>query len=557
MHSRFARLALIGIVALALWLPLLLTQTDRASAAILAAPIDPVLQAKMQAQPGRKLPVIVQMRHGPAVVGSALQSAQQALSLLGLHGVARAALPLIGGAAGLADAAGITALSLLPGVAYIAEDAQVRGHVDPSDLGTAYPIAIEAQRVWLTGGTGTGVTVAVLDSGIAANPDLGNRVLARVNLADRISGSSDPGGHGTHVAGIIAGNGAASAGEFVGVAPSANLVDVRVLDGEGHGLTSSIVLGIQWVLDHRQQYNIRVVNLSLGAPPRANYRLDPLASAVEMAWLRGLVVVAASGNTAGVVDSPGADPYVITVGATDDRQTLPIGDDLVGSFSGWGRPAGSVAKPELVAPGRRIVSLRVPGSTLDQLLPDRRVSAANGASYMRLSGTSMATGVISGQVALLLQRQPWLTPDQVKAVLTGTTRSFGQSSGTVAPRAQIGSGLADAYLAVNSGSRGEANQGLRPSDFTASTLYSALYGEPLRWKNGLLGGLLWGLLSWANLTWDNLAWDNLAWDYIDWANIAWDNIAWDNIAWDNIAWDNIAWDNIAWDNIAWDSARYD
>src|SRR5207248_2928836 len=111
--------------------------------------------------------------------------------------------------------------------------------------------------------------------------DLGNRVLARVNLADRLATPGDPGGHGTHVAGTIAGNGSASGGQFIGVAPQANLVDVRVLDAEGRGLTSSVVLGVQWVLDHRTQYNIRVLNLSLGAPPPASYRLDPLAAAVE------------------------------------------------------------------------------------------------------------------------------------------------------------------------------------------------------------------------------------------------------------------------------------
>jgi subtilisin family serine protease len=338
-----------------------------------------------------------------------------------------------------------------------------------------------------------------------------------------LTGAFDPGGHGTHVAGTIAGNGTRSAGQYIGVAPGARLVDVRVLDGNGNGRTSSVVLGIQWAIDHRVQYNIRVINLSLGAPPRASYRLDPLAAAAEMAWLHGIVVVAASGNTAGVVDSPGADPYVITVGATDDRQTGAVGDDLVGSFSGWGTPAGSTRKPELVAPGRKIVAIRTPGSSLDQLLPDHVVSATNGSSYFRLTGTSMSTAVVSGTVAVLLERQPGLKPDQVKAVLTGTSRPFGQTSGSSPPSAAIGAGQADAYLAVKSGSRGSANRGLRPADAAAGTLYPAVYGQPLQWKNGLLGGLLWNLLSWSVLSWDNLAWDNLAWD-----NLAWDNLAWDS-----------------------------
>jgi serine protease AprX len=552
MYTTFIRAALVCLLVLASALPTL--AAPQASAATLGAPIDPRLLQKMQTEPGRKLPIILEMAPSPtAVVGANFQLALEALSMLRLHGVARAALPLVNGAAGLADSVGITALSLLPGVAYIAEDAQLSAHVDSSNLTSAYPVAIEADRTWAVGGTGQGVTVAVLDSGIAAHRDLGNRVLARVNLADRLSAAGDPGGHGTHVAGTIAGSGAASAGEFVGVAPSANLVDVRVLDGEGRGLVSSVVLGIQWVIDHRAQYQIRVINLSLGAPPPPSYRLDPLAAAVEMAWLRGLVVVAASGNTAGVVDAPGNDPYVITVGATDDRDTGPVGDDLVGWFSGFGTPAGSVAKPDLVAPGRRIVSLRVPDSTLDRLLPDHVVTAGNGAKYTRLTGTSMSTAVVSGMAALLLQRRPNLTPDQVKAVLTDTARPFGLTSGSTPPGAAIGDGSADAWLAVNSTSAAQGNRGLRPSDFAAGTLYPALYGQPVRWKSGsLLGGVLGSLLNWLTLTWDNIAWDNIAWD-----NIAWDNIAWDNIAWDNIAWDNIAWDNIAWDNIAWDSSRLD
>src|SRR5205814_10430660 len=139
-------------------------------------------------------------------------------------------------------------------------------------------------------------------------------------------------------------------GEYVGVAPSANLVDVRVLDSNGNGRDSSVILGIQWALDHRVAYNIRVLNLSLGAPAPANYRLDPLAAAVEMAWLRGLVVVAASGNTGGAPDSPGADPYVITVGATDDAGTAPVGDDVLNWFSSYGTPALSTPKPDVVAP---------------------------------------------------------------------------------------------------------------------------------------------------------------------------------------------------------------
>ena len=524
-----------------------------------AAPIDPVLQQQMQANPLQPLPVILEMEHvASPLSGANAQLAQQALNLLQLNGQGQAALPLLASAAGLANAAAITTLSLAPGVAYIHFDAPVRAHdgaISATNLVTAYPRAVNADRVWAMGRSGQGVTVAVLDSGITRDADLvqpTDRILASVNFADPLSTLADPGGHGTHVAGTIAGNGTRSNGQYVGIAPGANLVDVRVLDANGNGRISSVVLGIQWALDHRTQYNIRVLNLSLGAQPPATYRLDPMAAAVEIAWLRGLVVVAAAGNSGGAPDSPGADPYVITVGATDDQATATVGDDLVGWFSSYGTPLASTSKPEIVAPGRRIVSIRAAGSTLDRLLPDRVVTASNGATYFRLTGTSMATGVVSGVVALLLQQQPALTPDQVKAVLTGTARAFGQTSGVSPNPAASGAGSIDAYVAVTSGTRPPANRGHRPADPTARSCYAAVYGQPLAWLNPLANGIAWNLLTWSTLSWDNLAWDNLAWD-----NLAWDNLAWDNLAWDNLAWDSTKWSNLAWDNIAWDSQPLD
>jgi serine protease AprX len=493
-----------------------------------------------------------------AVAGANAILAQQAFSLLQLNGIAQVQLPLLGSAAGLANSAEITALSLVPGVAYIHYDAPVEAHDGPlssSNLATAYPGSVDADRVWASGRTGQGVTVAVLDSGITPDADLvqpTNRILASVNFADSLGSMKDPGGHGTHVAGTIAGNGSRSNGAYVGIAPGANLVDVRVLDANGNGRASSVILGIQWALDHRVQYNIRVLNLSLGAPAPASYRLDPISAAVEIAWLRGLVVVAASGNTGGAPDSPGADPYVITVGSTDDRATDSVTDDVAAPYSSYGTPTLSTPKPDVVAPGRRIVSIRAPGSTLDRLLPDRVVTASTGATYFRLSGTSMSTAVVSGVAALLLEAQPSLSPDQVKAILKGTTQPFGQSSGVSPNPAVIGAGLVDAYAAVRGSGFAPANHGLHPADPTSRSLYPAVYGQPLSWLNPLADGILWNQLTWSTLSWDNLAWDNLAWD-----NLAWDNLAWDNLAWDNLAWDSTKWNNLAWDNLAWDSAKLD
>jgi serine protease AprX len=218
----------------------------------------------------------------------------------------------------------------------------------------------------------------------------------------------------------------------------------------------------------------------------------------------------------------------------------------------------------------------VQGSALDSLFPDRVVVAHNGATYLRLSGTSMATPVVSGAVALVLQRRPNLSPDQIKALLVGSTQPFGQDSGVALPDpAAAGAGLLDALAAVQapapggSGSIGllagttlvegipttsvvAVNRGLRPANTFARAMFRVLYGSPLRWKDPTLGGI-----AWTSINWDSVVWDSIAWDNYDWDSIAWDSIAWDSVAWDSIAWDSIAWDSVAWDSIAWDAFKFD
>jgi serine protease AprX len=652
--------------------------------------IDPALRTRMQADPLAVLPIIVEMHHpaAPFAPTPNLDRANAALGLLRQYGIPVGALSLLGSAAGFANAGGISALSLLPTVAYIHHDATVgplsgaaeappaaRAEIppiptptlpplptltptptptptptaSPSPVPTAtptpqptatppptatpeptptptqeptatptpepaatpspaptsspevspqgqpaasqgqtsvYPTVVNADQVRSQGTTGRGVTVAVLDSGVAPDPDLSGRILASVNFADeRVT--KDPGGHGTHVAGIVAGNGARSDGEIVGIAPEANIIDVRVLDSRGAGRISSVVRGIEWVVAHRSVYNIRVMNLSLGAPVTVSYRIDPLSAAVEIAWQRGIVVVAASGNSGpqrDTVVSPGIDPYVITVGATDDLGTANRGDDVLAFFSAWGT-AESNAKPDLVAPGRRIVSVRAVGSVLDTLFSDRVVTAANGATYIRMTGTSMSTPIVSGAVALLLQRRPDLTPDQVKALLVSTAQPYGGESGSTSDPAADGRGLLDISAAMSAAApsvtsgetvlngalpgetvtttlsdttstSGEdlprANRALRPADPVARGLYALLYGTPLRWRDLSLGGIAWGALTWESVAWDSVAWDNSEWD-----SVARDSVAWDSVAWDSVAWDSVAWDSVAWDSVAWDSSELD
>ena len=334
----------------------------------------------------------------------------------------------------------VRALAGDPSVGRIHFDAPVSAAWASADPSTGGPTPVVFQQTvgapdaWQAGDTGQGVTVAVLDTGIDDNAAaFGGRIKARIDLVDPAHPArGDPAGHGTHVAGIIA------AGRMFpspGIAPDASLVSVRVLDPNGHSRVSTIILGLEWVVAHKSSLGIRVVVMALGAPALAGYRDDPLASAAELAWRSGLVVVVAAGNNgpgAGTIQTPGIDPLVLTVGASDDAGTPSPADDVLPTWSSIGPTPDGLAKPDLVAPGRKIVSVRVPGSTIDLLSPTH----VEGPTTIRFSGTSEAAGVAAGAAALLMQQRPELTPDQTKALLTHAARPITSAS----PAAQ-GAGL--------------------------------------------------------------------------------------------------------------------
>ena len=282
------------------------------------------------------------------------------------------------------------------------------------------------------GYTGSGVVVAVLDSGIASHAALGNRVIAHVNLVSTEPGvTGDPFGHGTHVAGIVGGS--TTAAKYVtnqyagGSAPNVSLVDVRVLGRDGSGLTSDVIAGINWVIAHKSTYKIRVLNISLGHPVTEPAADDPLVQAVENAVAAGITTVVSAGNYGqtpngvtelGGITSPGNAPDAITVGAIDTNYTVSSSDDVIAPYSSRGPTEYDFAvKPDLVAPGTHIVSCEVPGSYLSVTFPQWHVAGSGTNAYIRLSGTSMATAVVSGGAALLLNAEPYLSPAQVKMTL--------------------------------------------------------------------------------------------------------------------------------------------
>jgi serine protease AprX len=301
---------------------------------------------------------------------------------------------------------------------------------------------VESPTLWKNNITGKGITVAVLDTGIYNHPDLSGRIVGFKDFIKNNTKAYDDNGHGTHVAGDIASNGISSNSKYTGPAPEANLVGVKVLAKNGSGSLSTVIQGIQWCIDNKSVFGIRVINMSLGSTANQSYKDDPVCMAVEKAWKNGIVVCVAAGNEGPeeyTIGSPGIDPMIITVGAINDVNTEPTIDDFVASYSSRGPTLDKIEKPDIVAPGTNIISLRSPNSTLDKQNKSSRI----GNQYFSLSGTSMATPICSGVVALMLQANSNLTPDEVKYKLKNTAIPLPNISGNVQ-----GSGLIDAENAT-------------------------------------------------------------------------------------------------------------
>ena len=340
-----------------------------------------------------------------------------------------------------ANASQIEALRSEPAILHLSGDLPVGDFMTVSNPATLADKVRAGQSGGLlglggiAGVNGQGVVVAVLDSGISSHKALTGKVIANVSM---IAGepATDEYGHGTHVAGIITGSGSAAAGVTSlyngGIAPGAQLVNVRVLRDDGVGLTSDVIAGIDWVIANKSTYNIRIVNLSLGHAVTEPVAFDPLCAAVERAYKAGLIVVAAAGNAGKLADgtpvlggiaSPGNSPYAITVGATNTWGTVARDDDTVTTYSSRGPTKwDNNAKPDLAAPGNKIISLEAPGSYIPAHYPSEHIAGSGTNGYLRLSGTSMSAPMISGAAALLLQAKPSMTTAQVKFVLqSGST----------------------------------------------------------------------------------------------------------------------------------------
>lgn len=373
---------------------------------------------------------------------------------------------------------------------------------------------------------GEGVTIALVDTGVASTPALEGRLVRGPDFSDEGDGI-DRYGHGTFMAGLIA----AADGPHHGVAPAARVVSVKVAGRDGDTTLSRVLEGIAWVVDHAEEHEIRVLNLSFAADIPGAWRADPLSAAVEAAWASGIVVAAAAGN--GGTDklpSPGRDPWVLTVGASDPAGTADPADDTVPSWSGRGH-TGPVTKPELVAPGVDVVSLRVPGSTLDTDFPAARI----GQDHFRGSGTSMSTALTSGAAAVALWAHPEATPDDVKGALVAAARP---SIDSLDLGAALEMPAAPEWWQAHPVATGDEDDGseVGPAD-------------RMPWAGARWSGARWSGARWSGARWSGARWSGARWSGARWSGARWSGARWSGARWSGARWSGARWSAAVWSGV--------
>jgi subtilisin family serine protease len=449
--------------------------------------------------------------------------------------------------------------------------------------GSMYNLArsISADVFWQRGITGRGVDVALIDTGVlpVAGVDGKNKLIYGPDISFE---SQDPDlrhldtyGHGTHLAGIIAGRDGSRGVDvsrpdsFVGMAPGARLVSLKVANRVGAADVSQIIAAIDWVVQHGQKHglNVRVLNLSFGTDSRQDYRLDPLSFAAEVAWRQGIVVVTAAGNgrsDGGGLNNPAYNPFLLAVGAADGKGTQRTNDDVIMSWSSHG---DGVRNPDLVAPGRSVVSLRAHGSHLDELYP----TARTGERFFRGSGTSQAAAVVAGAAALIVEQRPDITPDQLKRLLVTTANRLSDASSR-----QQGAGMIDLRRAFRAATP-DYSQDFEPATGTGSldaargTHYvvspegEVLRGEidifgnawtPEAWAEASAGGWSWSGGDWMGHSWSGHSWSGHSWSGSSWSGSSWSS-AWSGHSWTGSSWSGSSWNGNSWSGSSWSSPFWD
>jgi len=530
-------------------------------------------------------------------------------------------IPLVTSAAASVPASALPWLAGQPGIAAVTPDGPVQldssSYSPTTDPGSLYSVeqALGVDQAWQDGYTGAGVGIALIDTGVTPVPaglDGSHQVANGPDLSfDSEAGGPlqylDANGHGTFMAGIIAGRApAATAGDypddasdFLGIAPDAHIVSVKVGGANGAVDVSQVLAAIDWVVQHRgdEGLNIRVLNLSFGTDSTQSYLIDPLAYAAEVAWHQGIVVVASAGNTgtaAPRLADPAIDPYVIAVGASEPGSN---GGFKVAPFSSRG---DGTRNPDVVAPGTSIVSLADPGSVIADQFGS---TGAVGASFFRGTGTSQATAVVSGIAALLIQEHPSASPDQIKALLTSTAvpirgapRASGHgevmASDAIAAALPCASQSFDLSTGTGSleASRGSLHVTLRGAVLTGE---EDIFGNPVdttslataeadadTWWGGTWNGATWSgdhwvwspsELSWAGAAWTDSSWAGVAWSAVaapsgtrngvswsgvSWSGVSWSGVSWSGVSWSGVSWSGVSWSGVSWSGVSWSSAGW-
>lgn len=448
---------------------------------------------------------------------------------------------------------------------------------DETSTASSFARTSGASQAWSKGYLGQGVGIAVIDTGVSPMNDFAGRLVAGPDLSGEGT-VIDSYGHGTVMAGVIGGSGADSAGRtggsFTGVAPRSTLISVKAAGANGVVDVSTILQAMHWVAAYKDQYNIRVLNLSWGTSSTQPHTLDPLNFAVQRLWRAGIVVVVAAGNSgpqAGTVTKPGDDPLVLTVGAFDDKQNVEPADDALSSWSSRGPTPAGVRKPDVVAPGRSLIASRSFGSYVETTYPKALVSP----SYIKGSGTSEAAAVVSGLVALLLEENPALTPDQVKTALKSTAVPISgvAADNQGAGRVQLGAALnavpgllGQTATATGLGSLEASRGGVNvQTDCNGDGAVEVVKGEldvrcepwePAAWTASAWDGSAWLGDVWTHLDWAPAEWNGRAWTGGTWGGRAWTGRAWTGTSWADSMWSGRAWTGAEWTGSSWTESKW-
>ena len=509
-----------------------------------------VLSPSGAAATGERVEVVV------TSTGAGVTAVAEAVRAAG--GVVRDALPLVGGVSAELPAGAVLAPSfqVVPNAPLELASREVATlKRDATAVRTA--LGLPAVR---TGGKG--VRIAIVDTGVADSAEFG----ARLEHHPVVEGwTGDPYGHGTFVAGVAAGGGAADI-RYAGVAPEATVLDVRVADDEGGTDLATVLKGLQIAAAKGAD----VVNLSLSSGSTLPYQIDPLTVALDRLWAEGVVVVVPTGNdgpSTGSVTSPGSDPTLLTVGALDEKLTADTSDDDVPQFSGRGPAPQGVAKPDLVAPGQSLVSVRAPGSVVDADNAHARV----GETYFRGSGTSFATAAVAGTAALMLERNAALTPDQVKAVVRGTAYSakgltdprdaglggLDVAAALAAPAPHVADAVLDAPPAGDEVAWRAFLQALLDDDKQAAAkAWAQLSPAGHRWAANSWSGHRWGANSWSGHRWGGHRWADAQTSADEWEMRFWAGHRWAGHRWADDEWVGHRWAGHRWAGHRWAGHRW-